>query len=171
MELGGVNFTNNRASTQGGAINYNYQSPNINGCKFLNNSAQYGPEVASYPVKIRMEQGIHADMNLSNVGSGVELGYSIKFSLLDFDNQTLVTNNADQISIFAADTQNSSVSGTNTVQMKNGMAEFDAIQFVSDIGAKNVKYNVVSKAIDNTKVSEVFGNSLLSNQISVDFRF
>ncbi|CAI2360244.1 unnamed protein product [Moneuplotes crassus] len=171
LRLDRVNFTNQRASEQGGAINYNYRNPTITNCTFTDNSAQYGPDIASYSVKIRITQDIHSDMSLKDVGSGIGLDYPIKLSLLDFDNQTMIMDNAGQISIFAVDTQSSAVRETNTVQLKNGVSEFDDIQFVSKIGSENVKYRAVSKAIDNNKVDEVFGDSLLSNQISVDFRF
>ncbi|CAI2370495.1 unnamed protein product [Moneuplotes crassus] len=171
LSLDDVNFTNQRASQQGGAINYNYKPPVITNCTFTNNSAQYGPDIASYPVRIRMTQDIHSDMSLTNVGPGIGLDSSIKLSLLDFDNQTMVMNNDDQISIFAVDTQSSSVRGTNTVQLEKGVSEFDSIQFVSEIGSKNVKYRAVSKAIDNTKVNKLFNSSLVENQITVNFRF
>ncbi|CAI2371780.1 unnamed protein product [Moneuplotes crassus] len=171
LSLDGVNFTNQRASRQGGAINYNYKPPVTTSCTFTNNSAQYGPDIASYPIRIRMTQDIHSDMSLTNVGPGIGLDSSIKLSLLDFDNQTMVMNNADQISIFAVDTQSSSVRGTNTVQLDKGVSEFDSIQFVSEIGSKNVEYRAVSNTIDNTKVNKLFDSSLVENQITVDFRF
>lgn len=94
----------------------------------------------------------------------------MRLSLLDFDNQTMVLNNIDQISIFAADTSESSVTGVNTASLKDGVAEFDSVQFVSEIGSKGVKFNMVSKAIDNTKVSNLYGAAALVNEITVDFR-
>lgn len=95
----------------------------------------------------------------------------ISLSLLDFDNQTMVLNNIDQISIFAVNSSEASVTGTNTVPLQNGVAIFDAIQFVSEIGSKSVGYNAVSKAIDTAKVNEIYGTAFSRNEILVDLRF
>lgn len=46
-------FINNSAGINGGAINYNYNKPVFLGNNtFSNNSAQYGKNIASYPVFI-----------------------------------------------------------------------------------------------------------------------
>ena len=45
-------FTNNSATTNGGAILYDFFKPTLSGNTFTNNSAQYGPNVAGYPVSV-----------------------------------------------------------------------------------------------------------------------
>lgn len=166
-----VTFSENEASEQGGAIHYNYRRPNIEDCVFTDNIARYGPDIASYPVKIRMNEDINSDIHLNEVGSGINLDSPITLTLLDYDDQKMVLNSVDQISIFAVDTQQASVGGVNTVQLKEGSSVFDSIQFVSEIGSINVKFSAVSKVIDTSKVSELYGASTFNNEITVDFRF
>jgi predicted outer membrane repeat protein len=46
-----TDFTNNSAKINGGAIRFTYYKPNIAGNNtFLGNTADYGPNMASYPV-------------------------------------------------------------------------------------------------------------------------
>jgi len=171
LNLDYVVFTSNKALEQGGAIDYNYIRPDIVECTFTNNSAQYGPDIASYPVKIRMTEGIHSDIHLQDIGPGIDMDVPLSLSLLDFDNQTMVLNSLDQISIFAVNTSEASTTGTNTVRLRNGVAVFDAIQFVSEIGTEAVEYNAVSKAIDTSKVKKIHGAKFSTNDILVDLRF
>ena len=122
-------------------------------------------------MKFRLSENISSEIHLANVGSGVDLDSPIKFSLLDFDNQVMVLNNVDQISIFPYNYSEASSRGVNTVPLNNGMAMFDAIQLVSEIGAKGIKYKISTNAIDSAKVSELYGSSTFTDQIIVDFRF
>ena len=50
--LNNVAFKNNTSSKQGGAIYYDLYRPNMTNVIFINNTAPYGPNIASYPVKI-----------------------------------------------------------------------------------------------------------------------
>lgn len=49
-------FWNNSASWEGGAIKYNLYPPVISNCSFESNSALYGNNIASYPVKMVLDK-------------------------------------------------------------------------------------------------------------------
>ena len=51
------------------------------------------------------------------------------------------------------------------------MTSFDSLVFVSASGTSNVLYDVTSKAIDSSKVRDVFGQTINDTTISVNFRY
>jgi hypothetical protein len=110
-------------------------------------------------------------MVLNNIGSKIQLETPLNLRLVDYDGQTMNQNSFNQILIQAVSETTSSVSGFNSELLKEGVATFDAIQFVGSPGSKNVKYQASSKAINKAKIDQVFGSQLSDNQISVNFRF
>ena len=171
LTLTDLAFTNNNAIRQGGAIYYDYARPRIERIEHLNNSAEYGPEIASYPVKIKLVNSTEDDVYLRNVGSGILYNQILNFGLYDFDGQIMVLDNSNQIFISAIDTQVSSISGTNVGLLKYGVANFDSLIFVSTPGSTNILYRATSKIIDTGKIQNVFGQSISDNNIFVNFRY
>ena len=109
-------------------------------------------------------------MSINNVGSGIANTEEIKFSLLDYDNQIMVQNSFSQIIITSVNSSTSSVAGTNSKQMKSGVATFDNLIAISAPGSSNVKFKASSKAISNSKIIGAFGSSISNNTISFNFR-
>ena len=109
-------------------------------------------------------------MSINNVGSGIANTEEIKFSLLDYDNQIMVQNSVSQIIITSVNSSTSSVAGTNSKQMKSGVATFDNLIAISAPGSSNVKFKASSKAISNSKIIGAFGSSISNNTISFNFR-
>jgi hypothetical protein len=64
-------FQHNQANDKGGAIYYDSYRPDISEVQFLNNSAKYGNNIASYPVSIK---GVS---NFSNITSIIKIIVSI----------------------------------------------------------------------------------------------
>ena len=62
----------------------------------------YGINLASYPVKIILDNSINDDMILTDVVSGVTYPDTLRFSIVDFDNQVMNLLNSDQIKIVAS---------------------------------------------------------------------
>ena len=164
-------FTNNNAIRQGGAIYYDYVRPRIEEVEYTNNSAEYGLNIASYPVKIRQINSTEIDVYLRNVGSGIVYDTILYFGLYDYDGQIMVLDNSDQIVISAIDTQAISISGTNVGLLSQGVASFDNLIFVSTPGSTDISYRATSKAIDTDKIENVFGQTINDNNIYVNFRF
>jgi len=138
---------------------------------FINNSAAYGNDLASYPIKIKLSSNYSQDIHFSDIGSGITVDTPISLSLMDYDNQVINTDNEGQISIFSANNSESSVRGTNTVKLENGVATFDSIIFVSDPGSTNIEFSATSKSIDQVKIASAIPDFQIGNTIKVDFRY
>lgn len=80
-----TNFTDNVATSSGGAIQYTYFRPVISGVKFLRNRAIYGEDLASYPTKIKVADNDATSPAYTNVVSGQEFNHTFKFILQDYD--------------------------------------------------------------------------------------
>ena len=63
-------FYNSVAEVKGGAIYYDLYRPVFNNISFSNNSAQYGNDIASYPIKIKLRGSDSDQIILQNVVSG-----------------------------------------------------------------------------------------------------
>ena len=171
LTLTNLTFIHNNAVKQGGAIYYDNVRPIFTRVVYIDNSAQYGSDIASYPVKIKLVNSSHDDISLFDVGSGIVYNETLSFGLYDFDNQVMVLDNSNQIVISVIDTQTSSVSGTNAGLLRQGIASFQNLIFISTPGSTGILYRATSKAIDVDKIQNVFGQQISENNINVDFRF
>ena len=95
-------FINNIATEQGGTICYNFRRPSLHNTTFYNNQAMYGINLASYPVRIILDNSVNDDMILTNVVSGVTYPDTLRFSIVDFDNQVMNLLSSGQIKIVAS---------------------------------------------------------------------
>jgi predicted outer membrane repeat protein len=168
LEISGTTFKLNEAKSKGGAIYYEYRRPTLTNNTFENNSAAYGPDLASYPVKIQMLD--HSESVISNVGSNTVYEETLNFALLDYDNQTMVLNNVNQIIINPVNSSQASVVGTNAVLLKNGVASFTNLVAIAQPGSQNIKFQASSKAINNAKINQIYGSAVSDNFINFNFR-
>lgn len=146
-----VNFTNNRAVKYGGAIYYDTYRPSFVRTTYSNNTAPYGPNVASYPVKVIVFGTETSGLTLNDVASGQKYPKTIKLSLVDFDNQIVTDAISGTVSIspIAGDTNTLGRSSEGLVQ---GNAQFEEIIFISKPGSKNVTFAVSTNAIPRSKL-------------------
>jgi hypothetical protein len=171
LALENCTFTNNSAKTEGGAIFYSYNRPTITETKFTNNTANYGPNFASYAARIGMVGNTpNDDLILSNVGSGVTISEPLRLAFFDFDDQILNLDNTSQIKILALDQNISSIKGINVVTVKSGIAEFDGIAPVIDLKLRQADYSVNSKTLDIFKLKNILGHSYKQKDLTVKFR-
>ena len=170
LHLNKSTFMSNYASSQGGAIYYNYNRPVITNCIFSNNTAEYGPNFASYAVKIRMINSTSASIMIDSMVSGMQYDQAVKLSLIDYDNQTMLLNNVNQITINPVNKTSTLMKGTNTALLRNGVSSFSNLIVNTQPGRSNVQFQASSKAIDAAKVNEVYGYAD-NNLISANFRF
>ena len=160
----------------GGALYYDYRRPMLSQNTFISNTAQYGHNIASYPVRIANVDNMNESISLSNVGSGIYFHDSppssnkpyLKLALVDYDDQIMVLSNSTKISIINTD-NSSSVIGTSEMVTTQGVAQFDNIGFISMPGSSNVMFESSSEDIDNDKVSKL--DLAIDNTITVDFRY
>ena len=163
-------FESNFGVSLGGAIYYNYNRPMVNDSTFTNNSAEYGQNFASYAVQIRMVGDNSDKMTISSMVSGVQYNQTIKFYVVDSDNQTMVLNNVNHIIINPINKSSVSMKGTNSAILRNGIATFNNLVINTQPGSSNVQFNIYSKAIDFLKIKEAYGLTK-DNLISANFRF
>ena len=160
----------------GGALYYDYRRPMLSQNIFINNTAQYGHNIANYPVRIANIDNMSESISLNNVGSGIYLHDSpsssnnpyLKLALVDYDDQIMVLSNSTKISIVNIE-NSSSVIGTSEMVTTQGVAQFDNIGFISTPGLTNVMFEASSEDIDNHKVSRL--DLAISNTITVNFRY
>ena len=81
--------------------------------------------------------------------SGIKIASTLKFALIDFDNQT-VPDSSSLIKINNL-SQGASVSGFNSAKVNNGVAEFNNLIFIAAPGAKHIMFKATSNAIDASK--------------------
>lgn len=168
------NFDQNEAVIMGGAIYYNLYRPLLNANQF-NNSAPYGPNIASYPVRIVELATNQNKIYLSNIGSGIKHDGILSLAIVDFDNQTMNLESDSTIKIVRTNEQ-SSVTGTDSAKINNGTAIFDDLEFISFPGSSNVKYSITSSLLDSDKIKigldqYQYNSSQFENQLLVSFRF
>ena len=85
-----LTFMNNHADNMGGAIYYDSYRPSLTNITYANNSALYGQNIASYPIKI-IEQGISNDLiELNNIGPSITYSGTLKLALVDYDDQKIM---------------------------------------------------------------------------------
>ena len=162
-------FRSNIGISQGGAIFYNYYRPSLNNVLFINNKANYGPNFASYAFKIRFENSNSNEMIINNIVSGVEYN-ALRFVLLDFDNQTMVLNYYDQLSISPLNKSESKIKGINSALLRSGAASFNNFVAIAKPGSTNIQFQITSKAIDYEKIKTAY-DILPNNTIYSNFRY
>jgi hypothetical protein len=166
-------FTNNQATSRGGAIYYNMNRPQFSDNVYSNNSALYGQDVASYAVRIVNEVDDSNIINLNDVGSGIQYTKGIELSLVDYDNQRMVLDNESTIKITPS-SANSTISGIDYAKVTAGVANFDELIFESKAGTSGKIYTLNSAAIDRDTVHVVTTDQeyqeVYSSSLNVSFR-
>ena len=163
-------FKSNKAYEAGGAIYYDVYRPNMINNAFYNNSAVYGNNIASYPIKIKEKDSSQDQIVLNNIGSGISGNISFVFGLYDFDDQVVSLDNVSQITIRSI-VNNTLVSGSTSIKVIKGIAKFDSVIFTSFPGYKNISFGLTSNAIDLAKVRKQISLNYTLNNILVSFRF
>ena len=165
-------FIDNKATEQGGAITYNFINPLLLQNYFRNNTADYGDNLASYPVRIGLENSLKDDIIIwPEVGSGIILDEEIKLALFDYDDQIITIDQSSQIIILPKNQTQARIGGTNAVVVKNGVATFNGLYATSEPGSKNVLLLASSTSIDISKVDTAFQGSVIQHPVRLNFRF
>ena len=170
LNISNSTFELNTAITQGGAIYYSYNRPTLQSIFFTKNKAGYGANIASYPIKIKMIDSSGGLMTLNNMVSGKTYESPIQLSLVDFDEQVMILNNINQILISSINRNLISLKGVSTALVRNGIATFTNVIANAVPGSSNIFLQASSKAIDSSKVKEVY-KTVNENLISVNFRY
>jgi hypothetical protein len=171
LSLENIELVNNCALVKGGGIYYDYRRPTFTDITFTNNSASYGNEIASYPVRIKEISSDSNKIFLDHVGPSIKLKAPLILKLVDYDDQTMVLDSSSQILIQPANRSISSLSGFNSESLHQGIAIFENITFLAKPGSQNTTFLTFSKAINVNKIKKAFKDVRLENEIIVNFRF
>ena len=176
IDIMNSNFKQNQASTQGGAIYYNFVRPSMARNIFMSNTAGYGDKIASYAVRIVQVGSMDQNIVLDGAASGIDIvtsptstnQSSLNLALVDFDDQIMNLVSTSNIKIVGVDS-NTEVIGISEVRATEGMSNFTDVSFINFPGAENVKFMASSLEIDQNKAQHyVFPTD---NSISVTFRY
>ena len=168
-------FTLNSATEKGGAILYNMNRPVFENNTFINNSALYGSNIASYATRIINMEDFLTKIEISEIASGMSYNKILKLALKDFDNQTMVLEHSN-IAKISPITANASIEGIDYGKFRNGIATLQGLAFVSNPGTKNVEFSITSKAIDTTIISQILATTpeelkAYSTSLTANFRY
>jgi predicted outer membrane repeat protein len=144
-------FMDNSALLRGGAIAWTYQ-PKLANVTFTNNSAVYGPDVASYGVRlVRYDQASSkpaktAESDYLGLASGQRMPEPIVIALVDHEGFIVKTDNTSVAQIFAEDTASTSVVGSARVSAEQGVYYF-AEAIVSAYPGSNIRLKFESDVL------------------------
>jgi hypothetical protein len=170
LDLSDSSFTNNVASQSGGAIQYDVYRPSMQNNTFTNNTAIYGPNIASYAIKIIEESTGVDQIKLENIGSGIEETVSLTLGLYDHDDQIMILDSSSPIEIKAIEAD-TAVLGTTVYTVNEGVTVIDTLIFEAQPGTAIVNYSLNSDAIDMTVMNKQYEPDYKLEDVLVNFRF
>lgn len=150
-------FDGNSALMKGGAVYYTMNRPTLDNNTFSHNTAEYGPDIGSYPVRIVEHGKATNKVTLGGVASGLDFDTPTIFDLVDYDNQVMNMEDSSIVKL-TGKSANSSIFGTDYAKINSGIASFDVINFMASSGRQGVEYSVTTKAIDSAKAMLVAQN-------------
>jgi len=172
LNLNTTHFELNNAIEKGGAIYYDFLKPVFgSGITYSNNTAQYGPDIASYAVKITLSNDISPNIRINHLGSGIVYEKTLKLVIRDYDNQIMIMDSQNKIILTAVNSTIAKIKGFSSVGLQKGIAEFNNFIVEAEPGIKNIKVAASSLAIDQAKITSIFGSQISENTLEVDLRY
>ena len=167
--ISNTTFTANEAQSSGGGIMYDLYRPALSNLVFSNNSALYGPEIGSYPIKIKIGNSSLNYASIENAVSG-QITQAFTFSITDYDDQVM---NLDSVSKIAVKpiTSGAQTSGKSTGVAISGVAQMNEIILISPPGSKNVVFSLNSNTINLDIAKAVYGSDYALPLIYASFRY
>lgn len=143
----------------------------MNNVTFINNSAPYGNDIGSYPVKAILYSSTDGQsFTLDNVASGQVYDQELKLALVDYDNQIITSQSSGLMTIDAVTTEGKAL-GLSTAPIVRGVATFKDIIFEEQPGSRGIEYSVKSTPIDTLTLVKSFGVQSLQDPFFVNFRY
>lgn len=142
FQLTDCTFTKNQAIQKGGALYWPDIQPNLTSCTFVNNTASYGHDIASFPVYLRPLQGnmsygnysgeyqsLPLAFTLANVPSGQRYSGVLSFGVFDHAGEMVVYDSSSVLEIVPLNQTLSSITGsikTKAIQGVYTLKDFTA---------------------------------------------
>ncbi|CDW76979.1 UNKNOWN [Stylonychia lemnae] len=157
---------NSTARLKGGAIYYDSNRPqNINDNIFLNNSAIYGPDIASFPFQLKL---INSRVDfLKNITSEEYLPDNFYIGLVDQDDQ-IVNDKISSTLLITSMNESLSVTGITSVISEDGVFEISELKLIGK-PSKSYQLKLSSNAIDQTQIN--YQSMNLSADLILDIKF
>ena len=128
----------------------------------------YGPDIASYPVRIVQDDSVNDNIELIDVVSGIKYSTTLKLSIVDYDDQVMNLVNSSLIKITPV-SEGALIKGTDSSTLVMGQTEFDNLQFEHYPGATDTEYLASCDLIDSDKTAYL--DLKTNDTITVSFRF
>ena len=141
-------FIGNVAEIKGGAITWQHSPSEFINNTFLNNSAVYGPNIASYAVKLKpltADKQIKAYLNdtmhpplafsIENLGSGHLYDGLIHFGMFDHKNQLVNIDSSSGVEVSVPSNSNITVFGNINTVAAHGIVTFSAFTLTAKPGS------------------------------------
>lgn len=170
-DLKNVSFTDNQAYYSGGAIYYDSFRPSMEEVTFSGNTVRsYGPNIASYPVKVILLDNSTETLHIENTPPGQEYDQTLQFGLVDYDEQIITSTSTGTISIFAT-TPGGKALGSSSAPIVSGIATFKGVIFEALPGSQRVEYSLRSSVVDEGLLEKSLGTTSIQDPFYVSFRY
>jgi hypothetical protein len=127
-------FASNSASLNGGSFYWQTHLPVLANLTFSNNSAVYGPDIASFPVALKHITSGRLLSNITGVASGQTITQPVHLALIDHYGAVVTTDNSSQATVLPADSEHATVSGNIQATAVNGVLVFNSFKISTDPG-------------------------------------
>ena len=107
----------------------------------VNNSAEYGPNIASIPYKIVEQDTLNERIYLTSIPSGLKYQSSFKLMLVDREGQVMNLVNEAVAKIRTSSPQ-SKITGTDSALFTRGITKIDGVIFEHYPGANNITFSI-----------------------------
>jgi hypothetical protein len=148
MEIKGNRFESNSAVLGGGAVLWEQSPPTFLSNFFLNNSASYGSEVASYAIRLipvspsnlplpylNSSSSPPIGLIVTNLGSGLVYDGAIRLGLFDHQDQLVTTDSASAAEITVANSMEISLFGDTKAIASAGIFTFSMFTITAKPGS------------------------------------
>lgn len=148
-------FLMNSAKELGGCITWRTTKPELSENTYINNSAIYGNEIASFPISMSVYSSdtFLTDFSLSDIAPGQLVSNSFSVVLLDHYGQIVKTDNTTTISL-TSPSSDIIISGTTTITSSLGMVTFGSFYIYGKPG-NNISMEITSPVINSTNYISV----------------
>jgi hypothetical protein len=149
-------FRDNSALLRGGGLAWSCR-PRLESVTYSNNRAVYGSDVASFGVKLVLNDTSRPSKTLShsyvNLASGQRLPEPIVVALVDHEGLVVSTDNSSIGQIYGADTTSTAVIGQSRVSAQQGTYTFNQVIIIADPGS-TIKLTFTSDAVNAAALSD-----------------
>ncbi|CAG9312607.1 unnamed protein product [Blepharisma stoltei] len=175
------NFVENTAKYNGGAISWDNTLPEFINNSYKNNAAEYGENIASYPIKLmqankdgslegyksRILADFTSNSSLTEIASGQNIKNKLLVALVDNMNNIIRTDNTSEAELKSTNLT-AQVSGKIKAIANKGIFNFSDF-VISEEPGTDIQIIVTSSAIDINKIKKS-GETIFSKSLIFDVK-